>query len=150
MPGKERIKVIIDTNLFISFLIGKRPGGLKRTLVNSSIQLIFSEQNIEELQIVTRKPKFNKYFKESDVADLIDLIYSIGKVIKVTKEPEICRDPKDNFLLALSDKGKADYLVSGDNDLLSIEKYKGTQIITAEELEALINKTQTPDADGNN
>mgnify|MGYP006900793648 FL=1 len=53
-------------------------------------------------------------------------------------------------LLALSDKGKADYLVSGDNDLLSIEKYKGTQIITAEELEALINKTQTPDADGNN
>lgn len=140
MPGKKKVKIIIDTNLFISFLIGKRLAGLKQTLVNSIIQLIFSEQNLKELQVVTSRPKFKKYFNENDVTDLIDLIHTIGKVIKVTREPEICRDPKDNFLLALSDKGKADYLVSGDNDLLSIGEYKGTKIITIEELEELIKK----------
>jgi len=141
MPKKERIRIIVDTNLFISFLIGKRLSGLKQLLINSIVQLIFSEQNISELQIVTGRPKFKKYFNESDVADLIDLLYTIGKVIKVTKEPEICRDPKDNFLLALSDIGKADYLITGDADLLSIRKYKDTKIITIERFEELIGKS---------
>ena len=141
MPRKKKIKIIIDTNLFISFLIGKRLSGLKQTLIHSIIQLIFSDQNIQEIEIVTGRPKFKKYFDERDVADLIDLIYSIGKIIKVTKEPEICRDPKDNFLLALADKGKADYLVSGDNDLLVIREYKNTKIITIEELERIIEKS---------
>ena len=141
MPKKERIRIIVDTNLFISFLIGKRLAVLKQLLINSIVQLIFSEQNISELQIVTGRPKFKKYFNESDVADLIDLLYTIGKVIKVTKEPEICRDPKDNFLLALSDIGKADYLITGDADLLSIRKYKDTKIITIERFEELIGKS---------
>jgi putative PIN family toxin of toxin-antitoxin system len=144
MPGKKRIKVIIDTNLFISFLIGKRLAGLKQTLIDSIIQLIFSEQNISELQIVTGRPKFKKYFNQDDVANLIDLIRTIGKVIEVTREPDICRDQKDNFLLALSDKGKADYLVSGDTDLLSIGEYKETKIITIEELEEMIKQARTP------
>ena len=90
----------------------------------SLVQLIFSEQNIEELKTVTSRPKFEKYFDKNDIADLIDLINIIGKIEKITKEPEICRDPKDNFLLALSDKGKIDYLVTGDSDLLTIGEYK--------------------------
>jgi predicted nucleic acid-binding protein len=58
----------------------------------------------------------------------------------VKEEPYICRDSKDNFLLALSDKSKADYLVSGDNDLLSIRDYKGTRIVTAVEFEEILKK----------
>lgn len=138
MPGKKRIKVIIDTNLFISFLIGKRLVSLKQTLVSSIIQLVFSEQNISELKIVTSRPKFQKYFNQDDVSDLIDLIQAIGKIVIITREPDLCRDPKDNFLLALSDKGKADYLVTGDTDLLSIREYKGTKIIAIDEFEVLI------------
>jgi uncharacterized protein len=140
MPAKKKIKIIIDTNLFISFLIGKRLVGLKQALVQSNVQLIFSEQNIEELITVTRKLKFRKYFDTNKVADLIDLIHTIGKIEKITREPEICRDPKDNFLLALADKGKADYLVTGDADLLILKKYKNTRIITMGKLEQLINK----------
>lgn len=143
MPEKKRIKVILDTNLFISFLIGKRLVNLKQTLINSIIQLILSEQNISELKIVTSRPKFKKYFNQEDVADLIDLLSAIGKIIKVTKEPNICRDPKDNFLLALAEKSKANYLVTGDTDLLSIGEYKETKIITIEEIETLIAQVKT-------
>nr|NQU92649.1 putative toxin-antitoxin system toxin component, PIN family [Bacteroidota bacterium] len=138
MPGKKKIKIIIDTNLFISFLIGKRLIGLKQTLVNSTIELIFSEQNLLELSLVTGRPKFKKYFNVNDVTDLIDLIQSIGSIINVTEEPSICRDPKDNFLLGLADKGNADYLVSGDKDLLDIKAYKNTKIISIIELERII------------
>jgi len=141
MPRKKKIKIIIDTNLFISFLIGKRLAGLKQTLVQSTVQLIFFEQNMEELETVTGRPKFEKYFDKEDVIDLIDLIYAIGKIEKITKEPEICRDLKDNFLLALSDKGKADYLVTGDSDLLTIGEYKKTKIITIDQLEKILQKS---------
>ncbi len=87
---------------------------------------------------MTSRPKFQKYFNQDDVSDLIDLIQAIGKIVKITREPDLFRDPKDNFLLALSDKGKADYLVTGDTDLLSIREYKGTKIIAIDEFEVLI------------
>ena len=124
MSRKKRIKVIIDTNLFISFLIGKRLKGLKNLLVNDNIELIFAEQNLLEIEIVTKKPKLQKYFNEQDVKDLLDLIRTIGFVYEIDKIPEICRDPKDNFLLGLIKKSKAKYLVTGDKDLLVLKEYK--------------------------
>jgi putative PIN family toxin of toxin-antitoxin system len=63
MPGIRKIRAIIDTNLFISFLIGKKLQGLKDLLINSRIELIFAEQNIQELRLVSQRPKFKKYFR---------------------------------------------------------------------------------------
>ena len=140
MPGKRKIKVILDTNLFISFLIGKRLKSLKSSLVNSDVILIFAEQNIQELQIGARRDKFRRYFHEEDVNDLIDFIQIIGKIYKIDEYVEICRDPKDDFLLALAKKGKADYLVSGDKDLLVLETYQKTKIIAVDEFEKILMK----------
>src|SRR4030042_4741104 len=130
MQKSKTIKVIIDTNLFVSFLIGKQLQGLKGLLINFRLELIFAEQNIQELRIVTQRPKFIKYFKAEDMNDLIELIKAIGQIYTIDKVPNICRDPKDNYLLELARKGKADYLVTGDTDLLEIGKYKGTKIVT--------------------
>jgi predicted nucleic acid-binding protein len=52
--------------------------------------------------------------------DLIDVISIIS----------ICRDPKDNFLLALAKDGKADFLLTGDKDLLHLKKFGKTKIAT--------------------
>lgn len=51
-------------------------------------------------------------------------------LIKVISNILVCRDPKDNFLLALSKDGKADYLLTGDKDLLDIKKFGKTKIIS--------------------
>lgn len=138
MPRSKRIKVIIDTNLFISFLIGKQLQGLKDLLVEHKIELIFAEQNLQELRIVTQRPKFKNYFSVDNLDDLIDLIYSIGQVFVIERIPNICRDPKDNFLLELASKGKADFLVTGDKDLLDLQIYKRTRIITIKEFESTL------------
>ncbi|MCD4791572.1 MAG: putative toxin-antitoxin system toxin component, PIN family [Bacteroidales bacterium] len=130
MPEKKVNRIIIDTNLFISFLIGKKLKGLKDLIVNSKIRLLFTHQTIQEIQIVTKRSKLKKYFKQKDINDLIDLIQTIGEFVIVYSEPKICRDPKDNFLLGLADKGKANYLVTGDHDLLELRQYKSTKIIT--------------------
>lgn len=63
------------------------------------------------------------------------MIYKYGNIYKVNNEPSLCRDPKDNFLLGLSEISKADYLITGDNDLLILKKYKKTEIITIKEFE---------------
>ena len=62
MLKDKKIKIIIDTNLFISFLIGKQLKKLKDNIVNNGIILIFSEQNILELKIVTVK-EFEYFIK---------------------------------------------------------------------------------------
>ena len=137
MQKVKRIKVVIDTNLFISFLIGKKLQGLKGLLVDFRIELMFAEQNIQELRIVTQRPKFKKHFKSADLDDLIDLIKTIGKVYIIKDIPDVCRDPKDNYLLELARKSKADFIVTGDSDLLDIGKYKGTRILAIKEFERM-------------
>lgn len=138
MPRRRKIKVIIDTNLFISFLIGKKLKGLKDNIVNSSVMLIFSEQNILELELVANREKFRRYFQKQDIIDLIEFIRIVGKVYKINDTVEICRDPKDDFLLALAKKSKSDFLVSGDNDLLELNTYQKTRIITIDEFEKIL------------
>lgn len=112
--------------------------GLKGLLVDDKIELIFAEQHIQELRIVAQRPKFNNYFTVDNLNDLIDLIYSIGQVFVIVEIQDICRDPKDNFLLELASKSKADYLVTGDMDLLDIRTYKSTRIISIKELDSIL------------
>ena len=52
-----------------------------------------------------------------------------SKLVKVTSKVEVCRDPKDNFLLSLAKDGKADYLITGDKDLLDIGSFGKTRIV---------------------
>lgn len=130
MLKQKPSKVIIDTNLWISFLIGKELQHLKDLIVNEKIQLITTEQLIVELRIVVNRPRLQKYFDKEKVTELISLLNIISKKVKIKKIEKICRDPKDDFLLALCKQSKANYLITGDKDLLEIKIIGGTEIIT--------------------
>jgi uncharacterized protein len=123
-------KVILDTNLWISFLISKRLDFIDDLLYDGKVKLIFSKELIEEFLTVAKKPKFKKYFTDDKISDLLRLFDRYGKLIEVSSKTEECRDFKDNFLLNLAIDGKADYLITGDSDLLVIKKIKKTEIIT--------------------
>jgi putative PIN family toxin of toxin-antitoxin system len=131
-------RVVIDTNIMVSFLIGKRLSKLKDSLSNSSFKLILTHQLISELKLVTSRPKFKNYFNKQDVNELIELFSIIGLMYQIQDIPNVCRDSKDNFLLSLCYVGKAKYLVTGDKDLLDLCEYKGTRIISAGEFEKLL------------
>jgi hypothetical protein len=60
-------------------------------------------------------------------------------LIEVSSVVTVCRDPKDNFLLALAKDGKADFLLTGDNDLLELKKFSKTKIET---FTSFINRTK--------
>jgi uncharacterized protein len=87
------------------------------------------EQIIEEINLVTQRPKLQKYFPATKVQELLDLLRIIGLWIEVTSEVSICRDPKDNYLLALAKDSQADFLITGDADLLSLVNFEGTEIL---------------------
>ncbi len=78
MRRRSRQRIIVDTNLWISFLIGKKLSRLKDLFVNNNIQLIISDQLLEEIKLVTSRPKLAKYFSAEKVSDLLRLMKIIG------------------------------------------------------------------------
>jgi putative PIN family toxin of toxin-antitoxin system len=81
--------------------------------------------------LVTSRPKLKKYFHPEKVEELISLFNIVAEKVKLKKIESICRDPKDDFLLAMAKESKADYLITGDKDLLEIKDYRNTKILTA-------------------
>ena len=135
----KRIKrVIIDTNLWISFLITNNLNILSELFLFERFQIIFSDELFNEFLDVARRPKFKKYFDEKSVQLLIQNISEKLEFIEVPSAINICRDLKDNFILALSIDGNADYIVTGDKDLLSLNGFKGKKIITINEFIKII------------
>jgi len=130
MPKKQHLKVIIDTNLWISFLIGKELANLKQLIVNKTLQVVLCSQILEEINLVIQRPKLQKYFPVAKVQELLELLNIIGLSREITSEVSICRDAKDNYLLALAKDSQADFLITGDRDLLSLVNFEGTEILT--------------------
>lgn len=127
MPLK---KIILDTNLWISHLISERLIQLDGLLANNQVQLIFSKQLLEEFVLVAQRPKFQKYFAAEDIQDLLAVFDTFGAMVEVKSEVDICRDPKDNFLLAMAKDSEADFLITGDKDLLVLKQFEETVILT--------------------
>jgi hypothetical protein len=133
MPNQKPSRIIIDTNVWISFLIGKELQNLKGLIVNDKIKIISTDQLINEIKLVTSRDKLKKYFNQDKVTDLISLLDILTHKVKLKKIDKICRDPKDDFLLALSKESKANYLITGDKDLLDIKVYGRTKIVTVKQ-----------------
>lgn len=129
MPNQKPSRVIVDTNLWISFLIGKELRYLKDLIIDEKIKIITTDLLLEELTVVTSRDKLKKYFNLSDVKELVSLLAIISEKVSINSIESICRDPKDDFLLALAKESKADFLITGDKDLLAIEKHGRTEIL---------------------
>jgi len=123
-------RVILDTNLWISFLISNDFDKLTQLLIAHKIQLLFSTELLEEFLEVVKRPKLRKYFSESKLNAIMHHINTYAEFIDISSVVTECRDAKDNFLLALAQDGNADYLLTGDKDLLVLTNYKNTAIIT--------------------
>ena len=124
------VKVIIDTNLWISFLISKNYAQLDEIIFSRKCTLIFSEELLEEFLTVIKRPKFRRFFTQEDTENLIETIQEYAEFVEVKSKIEVWRDEKDNFLLSLSKDSNSNYLITGDNDLLELKEFESTKITT--------------------
>ena len=130
MPRVKSRRVIIDTNLLISFLLTKNLSKLDRIIENNDVVLLFSEKLFAEFTEVADRPKFRKYFSMDDKHDLLNTIQNHIEIIETNSSINQCRDKKDNFILDLAVDGMATHLITGDNDLLVLNPFRQIKIVT--------------------
>jgi uncharacterized protein len=127
------IRIVVDTNWWISLLINRYDSQLTNILLRTDLAICASNELIEEVFATLRYPKLEKYLKPHIVNEFVAFFPQAVTLITVTSKIDICRDPKDNFLLSLSKDANADFLITGDKDLLVLNKFENTTILTLTE-----------------
>jgi len=142
MAEKISYKIITDTNILISYLIGKKLKSLRNLFEKENIEFIINEKLIEEFVRKVTLPKFRNYFEVDKSLAFIKFLKRRSTLVEVNSEITICRDSKDNFLLALAKDAGVDFLITGDKDLLSLKRFENTEIISLNEFVEHLNKTK--------
>jgi putative PIN family toxin of toxin-antitoxin system len=126
----SRKAIVLDTNVLISAVLS--PNGTARKAFNKAIanyRMIQSGVTYEELVSRLQKKKFDKYISVEDRIDFLAMIRRYSEFMSVQAEITLCSDPDDNKFLDLAIAEKAEYLITGDQDLLVIGNLDSTKII---------------------
>ena len=129
----RHVRIVIDTNLCISLLIGKRIGSLLQVFDLPQYELVTSDNLINEILSVAARPKFVRYFNAGDVKAFVQFLEEYSTKFRIDNIPQRCRDPKDDFLLELAVVADADILLSGDADLTDMKQIGHCRIMTVAE-----------------
>jgi putative PIN family toxin of toxin-antitoxin system len=130
MAKSKRLKIVLDTNWYISASINRNSRRrLYELLVNDRLIIYYSKELLDEYKDVIFRKKFEKYIRKEQIVRFINLILTRLKPIEIKTLVRLSRDEKDNFLLSMAIDSSADYLVSGDPDLLEIKSIGKTKII---------------------
>lgn len=127
------MRIAVDTNVFISTIIKpeNKVGMIIVRMRNGEYTLLYSLGVLEEiLEVVTRDKIWKRYrLTEETLNAFVNSIITYGERVQVLTVLNVCRDPDDNMLLALALDGRADYIVSGDRDLLDLSIFQDIPII---------------------
>lgn len=129
-------RIVIDTNIVLSGLLWRGPPHVLLTHIgqNPGIQLFSSQALIDELADVLTRPspaKRLKLINKTAHEVLVDYVRAVTVLQPQPLAQPVCRDPDDDEVLALALLAQAQAIVSGDNDLLVLQRFEGIAIITA-------------------
>ena len=127
----SRLRLVIDTNVFISALLSKRSNPF--LVVNFAFNyhiLLTSNDTLAELQDVLFRKKFDKYVTTQERQIFLKKFMNTTERVEIIQHFDDCRDPKDNCFLDLGVNGKADFIITGDKDLLVLNPFQEIEIIT--------------------
>lgn len=134
------MRVVLDTNILVSALMVQMgdPAAIYRAWQEGYFTLLTCAEHLDELRATLRKPAVAERIKPYKAGSLVNEMKKLAETIGPLPRVERSPDPTDDFLLALSEVGKADYLVTGDKSgLLALHHHKGTQIVSARDFAAL-------------
>ncbi len=134
------MRVVLDTNILVSALMVQMgdPAAIYRAWQEGSFALLTCAEHLDELRATLRKPAVAERIKPYKAGTLVNELRKLAETIGPLPRVERSPDPTDDFLLTLSEAGKADYLVTGDKSgLLVLHHHKGTQIVSARDFAAL-------------
>lgn len=134
---KTKVKVVFDTSVWISVIIGKQVAETLRPVISDEkhFQIFMSNQMLSEFARVLTYPKIQEILGKANVEPRI----ALGAVIKRVSLQSVREgtidvlniDPSDNRILECAIHSRASYIVSGDPHLLGLKQFSGIKITTA-------------------
>lgn len=133
-------RVVLDTNVILSALLFRsgRVSWIGDAWKSRRIIPLVSKETLFELLRVLAYPKFKLTPMEQQTILEAFLPYAETVPVRNSPMPSVCRDPHDQKFLILAKQSGADFLVTGDADLLAVENFKGCPIITPEHFSKVI------------
>lgn len=126
------LKVVVDANIWISALLNSKKALAVVNLVeHDQFQLICAEALVSELAEVIDRPKFQTKIQPRRKDALLELVREKALFVDLPAgSGSVCRDPKDEIYIVCAVVAHADFLVSGDRDLLDLEEHEGVKIVS--------------------
>lgn len=127
----NEIKIIVaDTNWGVSLIIKKFNNRFAEILQSTHLKFVTSDELTNEIKATLSKERLQKHFDSNLLILFWRQYQALVTKIKIVSTVSVCRDPDDNFLLALAKDSNADFLITGDKDLLDVQKFENTIICT--------------------
>lgn len=129
------IRAVIDTSILVRAVL--KPSGtvgpILDLLAANRYLMLYSEEILAEIIDVFSRPRLSRRFplEAPDAETVIDLILLRGEEVFPTHSRAVCRDPKDDKFLDVAVEGRANVIVTGDEDLLVLHPYEGIPIVGA-------------------
>ena len=123
------MRIVLDTNIYIAAALQGRltEDILRMAATTKDIELVVSEKILTELQ-KKLQDKFNWLYE--DIDRFLTRIRKIAEVVEADQKVTIItRDPEDNKILECALSGKADLIVTSDQDLIKLKTFRGIGII---------------------
>ena len=124
-------RFVFDTNVLVSALAF--PGSTPRKAFDLAAEqgaILASAETPLELHRTLRRPKLARYFGRAEQDIFLAMFASEATLVTATERLSLCRDPRDDKSLELAVAGSATHLVTGDPDLLALDPFRGTRIMT--------------------
>ena len=127
--GKRKLKVVLDTNVLVSVLLfGGKLEEIYKAWKSGKLTLLFTEKTLEEFVKVLHY--YLLYIEVLPFSEVIENVHTLSE--------DICRDKDDVKFLECALSGKADFIVSGDKDLLALKEFKGIKILNPLEFKKVL------------
>ncbi|MBU3077837.1 putative toxin-antitoxin system toxin component, PIN family [Sphingomonas quercus] len=135
------MRVILDTNILLSALLS--PSGTPARLLDAWIDrrfiLVSHALQLDEIREVSRREKIRTLIRPAEAGRLVNRIAAVAEMPERLPATRCSPDPRDDFLLALSEAAQAEFLATGDkSDLLDLVSHGTTRIVTAKALADLL------------
>lgn len=127
------MRYVLDTNVIVSALLAEngKPAWVFQYALRHG-KILLSHDALSELEEVLGREKFRKYISLKRCQEFIVAFAKLAERVEVIENITECADPKDNKFLELAVSGKADFIITGDADLLAMHPFRGIAIVTIE------------------
>ena len=128
------MRFLFDTNVLISAALSEE--SVSRRAFDQALdcgRVLLSVAVLAEVRQVLTRGKFRPYVSEDEARQFLSILAGVSEWVQIEVKISDCRDPRDNMFLDLAVSGRATHLVTGDNDLLVLNPYRGIPVLTPSE-----------------